>query len=510
MKKGKNIIVFSDGTGNTAIKDRGTNVFKMFESVDLESKDVEQVIIYDDGVGTEDLKPLRLLAGAFGFGLSRNIRQLYEEITHVYKPNDRIFLFGFSRGAFTVRFLAGLIGAIGIIDINKKVVKNNIEQLKLGSNAEIRARIYQGFREYRVTKRAVLEKVYGPVIALFKWIRGLFFTKFYYTDSIVKFREEFCHPGPNPIHFIGVWDTVCAVGLPFRKTANWINKYIYHYTFSDQKLAKSIKYAFHALSIDDQRKSFHPYLMDESEKGADQTIEQVWFAGVHANIGGGYPKQGMSLVPLYWMLNKAQLIDEKGDVQGIRFNLDKLVSYREGQNVHDKMYDSRAGFSFFYRYSPRDIHQLCLDNHVKPLIHSSVCERIYYGTEGYAPGNLPKNFSVQAWDDRISHWPNISEDMSSKLPEKHTSLLHKGRVKVWMRLRIALYWAFVVTAIYAVVNSKGLVNAVITSDYSSMLFIIPLTTIVALLLFYLLAKLSKNCMKNIFSEFWHNIYPARG
>ena len=116
----KHIVVCSDGTGNTAVKGRGTNVFKVFESVDLSSHrynpvQVPQLAIYDDGVGTESFKPLKLLGGIGGYGLSRNVCQLYKELCRVYDPGDRIFLFGFSRGAFTVRTLAGMIASCGIL-----------------------------------------------------------------------------------------------------------------------------------------------------------------------------------------------------------------------------------------------------------------------------------------------------------------------------------------------------------------------------------------------------------
>src|SRR5476649_2605747 len=104
----KNIIICSDGTGSTAIKDRGTNVFKLFEAVDLNGHRtdlnvVPQIAIYDDGVGTEDFKPLKLLGGAFGWGLTRNVKDLYTGLVRVYDPGDQIYMFGFSRGAFTVR-----------------------------------------------------------------------------------------------------------------------------------------------------------------------------------------------------------------------------------------------------------------------------------------------------------------------------------------------------------------------------------------------------------------------
>ena len=117
----KRIIICSDGTGNTAVKGRGTNVFKLFEAVDLHSHRVDpnktpQVAIYDDGVGTQSFTPLKILAGATGWGLSRNVKHLYKELSRIYDPGDEIFMFGFSRGAFTVRTLAGFIAACGLVD----------------------------------------------------------------------------------------------------------------------------------------------------------------------------------------------------------------------------------------------------------------------------------------------------------------------------------------------------------------------------------------------------------
>lgn len=117
----KNIVICSDGTGNTAIKGRGTNVFKLYEAGDLEGHKTNraltrQIAFYDDGVGTGRLRVWRLLSGALGWGLSRNVRQLYADLARTYDPGDQIFLFGFSRGAFTVRTLAGFMATCGIVD----------------------------------------------------------------------------------------------------------------------------------------------------------------------------------------------------------------------------------------------------------------------------------------------------------------------------------------------------------------------------------------------------------
>ena len=119
-KAPKNIVICSDGTGNSAIKDRGTNVFKLYEAVDTDgwrntpAVMPMQIAFYDDGVGTQELLPLRLLGQAFGYGLARNVRKLYADLARVYEPGDKIFLFGFSRGAYTVRTLLGLIECCGI------------------------------------------------------------------------------------------------------------------------------------------------------------------------------------------------------------------------------------------------------------------------------------------------------------------------------------------------------------------------------------------------------------
>jgi len=123
----KHIVVCSDGTGNTTIKCntvnkyRGANALKLCKTINLngQKKNYSQtpkIAIYDDGIGADSIKLLRLLAGVLRFGLSRNIQQLYAELCKIYKPGDRIYLFGFSRGAYTVRILAGLINDCGIID----------------------------------------------------------------------------------------------------------------------------------------------------------------------------------------------------------------------------------------------------------------------------------------------------------------------------------------------------------------------------------------------------------
>ena len=140
MTQGKNIVLCSDGTGNTANKGRGTNVWKIFEAVDLNGHKSDrslrrQVAFYGDGVGTERFKLLKLISGAFGFGLRRNVKQLYTELCRAYAPGDEIYLFGFSRGAFTVRTLAGLIEQCGIIETHRRAGPGDREGL--GANSGV-------------------------------------------------------------------------------------------------------------------------------------------------------------------------------------------------------------------------------------------------------------------------------------------------------------------------------------------------------------------------------------
>jgi uncharacterized protein (DUF2235 family) len=511
----KNIIICSDGTGNQSNKDRGTNVFKLYESVDLHNQH-EQVAIYDDGVGTNSIKFIRILGGALGIGLSRNVRQLYIALARVYQPGDKIFLFGFSRGAFTVRFLAGLINTVGIIDIKNSAIN---------SDAEIRARAYQAFREYHRINRATLEYAYGPIVDAFKYLLGLIYTRFYWAKDANKFRDTFSVPYPkekNPIHFIGVWDTVCAVGFPLRDIAEHLNKHFYHFTFADHHLNPYIQNAYHALSIDDQRKTFSPYLWNKKygDEGPDddkqarekQTIEQVWFSGVHSNVGGGYPKQGVSLVALNWILRKAESC-------GMAIIEADKKQYNAHQNVNDKLYDSRSGIHFIYRYAPRDIFQLCNKYNLPVHIHASVFNRIIRETDGYAPGNIPAKFEMVDSELEKCKWPDISQNMQTELGDD-TSFLKRVQ-----NFRIARKWlnrVFIATLLYLVYRAlpddlyqngiAGVVGFFLSEKFTDSLMNQPLWIFGILIFSFISSRLVKRAMQIRFSEFWYKLiceyYPG--
>jgi uncharacterized protein (DUF2235 family) len=377
----KNIVICSDGTGAAAAKNRGTNVFKLFEAVDLHGHEFDpelkqQIAFYDDGVGTQEWTPIKLLSGAFGFGLSRNVRQLYAELVRTYEPGrraewgqdggeaDSIYMFGYSRGAFTVRTLAGMVARIGILDAGK-----------FETDRELRRAVRFAYRAYRLKYAALLQLFFLKLLT--PW-RPPQFSEY---DALYRVRKLTYGDPPN-IRFVGVWDTVDAVGLPVAGAAHALNTVFYRFKFSDMKLSPKVIAARQALSVDDERSTYHPLVWDERGGDSDR-ICQVWFAGAHSNVGGGSPKHGMSLVPLDWMMAEA----EKAE---LRFVPSERSRYRALQDVNDKLYDSRSGAAAFFRYMPRNIHRTCEACGVSPAVHVSVLQRIAQGTEGYAPGNIPR------------------------------------------------------------------------------------------------------------------------
>ena len=364
----KNIIICSDGTGNSAIKDRGTNVFKIYEAIDLNGHRNDpnltpQVALYDDGVGTQTFLPLKLLGGAFGWGMKRNVLNLYTGLVRIYDPGDRIYLFGFSRGAFTVRTLAGLIAKCGILDWR---LLNTTDAMNKAVSA--------AYRTYREGYRTWLWRMFhGKSAADVKKAAEISMEAFKIRHGVYD----------ADIHFVGVWDTVDSVGGPFH-LSDIINTFFHRFKFPDYKLNSKIKHAVQALSIDDARAAFEPRLWE-----ADGNVEQVWFAGVHSNVGGGYPKQGMSLVTLTWMMRKASKHE-------LRILSNDQNSYWEHSNADDKLYDSRAGLGVCYRWKPRNMQRLWEQQKAGslPKVHLSVLERIAHGTDGYAPGTLAPNIEV--------------------------------------------------------------------------------------------------------------------
>jgi uncharacterized protein (DUF2235 family) len=366
----KNIVLLSDGTGNSAAKRNKTNVWRLYEALDLHDRN--QIAMYDDGVGSRDSTWSKIIGGAFGFGLKRNVIDLYKYLCRNYRAEeqntddkaDRIYLFGFSRGAFTVRVLAGLVTVIGLCcdydseeDLHRKAVAN--------------------YRKYRERYH------HGFLSKLINLFRG---------------KPEVCANIHPDIQFIGVWDTVDAYVFPMDELAILWDFLIYPIRFPDQDLSPRVKRACHALAVDDERQTFHPVMWNE--KGETERIEQVWFPGVHADVGGGYPKRSLSLVTLDWMISKVEAYLVK---DGLVFIDDIREHYHCQSDWNGPQHDSRSGLAMYYRYNPRNIAQInndpgagvCIE---KARIHRSVFERIRGRSQPYAPTGIPETYELTGTD----------------------------------------------------------------------------------------------------------------
>ncbi len=207
---------------------------------------------------------------------------------------------------------------------------------------------------------------------------------------------------------MGIWDTVVALGFPkrtdvtgpvtlvlntlFSLLENLLN-FFWPHDFYYYKLTDNVSYACQALAIDDERTAFWPFVWREkgvegTKDRTEENVEQAWFAGMHSNVGGGYERAGMANIPLYWVLCRA----EKHELKLEKGALDEI--YNTG-HVHGRMYNSRDGFGFFYRYHPREIENLCENRLLGEIkIHCSVIERMLHRTANYAPGYIPEKFEV--------------------------------------------------------------------------------------------------------------------
>ena len=183
--------------------------------------------------------------------------------------------------------------------------------------------------------------------------------------------------------------------------------------FGDHKLSPLVDRACHALSLDDQRTTFHPVLWDEkaeaqavkNEHRPPGRITQVWFPGVHSNVGGGYPEDQLSLVSLEWMMHEAM-------ANGLSLSNEALKEVSRAKSPYAKLYDSRAGFAAYYRYSPRSLPIWRYDkDEIKPIVHGSVVLRMAYGSDRYAPISLPSRFWVLAPDGKLLAMEGFGEDL---------------------------------------------------------------------------------------------------
>ncbi len=325
----KRIVIFADGTWNSPNNGLATNVLQMARGIKPIAGDVEQVAFYDWGVGTDRKK---IAGGITGAGIDKNILDCYRFIVHNYQKGDKLFFFGFSRGAYTVRSLAGFIRNCGLL------------KRKFADQIPVAYKLYR--------KRA---KSTGPN-----------------EPQAENFRRDFAVADITPIEFIGVWDTVGALGIP---VPFWGTLGEREFLFHDTEPSKIIQHARHALAIDENRVDFEPTAWSD-KPGLD--LKQVWFSGVHSDIGGGYKEAGLSHIASQWISNEA-----------IKFGLQLESHFLNSlqANPADKKHNERTGI---YRARKELVRE------ITGAVHVSVKTRWDLDVDNYRKKSKPLTNLLEA------------------------------------------------------------------------------------------------------------------
>ena len=331
----KRLVILCDGTWNTPDETKDgipvpTNVVKLAEAVLDTHNGIPQIVFYDSGIGASGSLIKRGYDGATGTGISANIQRAYRFLIDRFEVGDEIFLFGFSRGAFTARSLAGLIRNCGILRRSAFDV------------------VPQAYALYRSRRPAT-----HPT-----------------EREATLFRRTYAVEDVTPITFIGVWDTVGSLGNPL-----YFGGISPRNRFHDTDLSSYVKFAYHALAVDETRRKFTPTLWHQQPNASRQILEQRWFPGVHSNVGGGYPDVGLSDLALSWLATKAKQA-------GLG-----LVPVPLAANPTGALMNSRTGF---YRLVPkryRSIDAPMAGGHTNETIDESVLTR-FQSDSSYRPPNL--------------------------------------------------------------------------------------------------------------------------
>jgi uncharacterized protein (DUF2235 family) len=353
----KNIVICCDGTGNQ-FGNHNSNVIKLFSVLRRNSPD--QVLYYHPGVGTKGSMEVPTYLGliaqkinkwhafAYGYGMISNLANAYSFLMQNYNHGDKVFIFGFSRGAFTARTLCSFIYEFGLLENGNDSLIEYAMSLFINPNGPS-LKIARNFK-----------KVFG--------------------------RE--CSA-----HFVGVWETVSSVG--------WIYDPL---TIPYTRENPTIRIGRQALAIDERRSFFRPNLWGEAHEGQD--FKQVWFAGAHSDVGGGYPYKdsGLANITLKWMLDEAEAAGLSVDPEA------KAQLFAENPpDPNDCIHKSLHGIWWIPEYLPQP-YTIRVNNHFqkkfgahrghlrhipeKSLIHESVFERQKNPANHYHPRNLPNNYLV--------------------------------------------------------------------------------------------------------------------
>jgi uncharacterized protein (DUF2235 family) len=345
------LVVCTDGTWNSKDNAKAdgeglTNVARLAAVIaPRDARGVAQEVYYHAGVGVGPWWE-KMVGGAFGVGLSRNVQACYTWLAERWQPGDELWFFGFSRGAYTARSLAGLVRNCGIL-----------RPEHTGRAGEA----YDLYRDRDDPRKAP---------------EG---------ERARAFRQQYAWTDAVPIKCIGVWDTVGALGVP---TSGPLGKLTRDkYGFHDVTLSSRVENAFHALAIDERRKPFAPTLWEVPDADVraleGRRVEQVWFTGVHSDVGGGYPSSALSDLALAWMMERAARC-------GLALTADAAACRGACDGaLHDSM-------TAFYRAMGPHVRQVAAQRtdaagqrlHTFEAVHASAWERRQRGTPPYDPENV--------------------------------------------------------------------------------------------------------------------------
>jgi hypothetical protein len=343
----------------------------------------------------------------FGLGLRRNVLDLYVFLCRNYAPGDRIYAFGFSRGAFTIRVLVGLVVTQGLL---RCATEESLQRYARDAYRTYR----KGYDQSGHLVRAIRAVRDGAVR---RW-RRLFGQALY---------AEIEREPVDRIEMVGVWDTVAAYGLPITEMTRGIDEVVWPLSMPNYRLSDKVHRARHALALDDERDTFHPLLWEEGydpdpTQGQSPRLQQVWFSGALSDVGGGYPDDGLAYVSLEWMVNESRKA-------GLRFVPHMLDAFDAARNPFGPIHNPRQGLGGYYRYQPRKIAARLIPPDPRTLImqdpdrngqgflrtariHHSVLDRIRHGGDHYAPLVLPDRFDVvDSEGDVIASAPGGPSDL---------------------------------------------------------------------------------------------------
>ena len=398
LDRGKRIVIFADGTGN-AFSTQESNIWRLYQALDKQQKPTGliQIARYMPGVGTASNKVIRYLDGITGFGVPSNVRKLYRFLCWNWDPGDEIYLFGFSRGAFTVRTLAGMVSWQGLMprkDGSRTVGK-----------AEMKRNVTAAWRAYRWATAPLVDERQSALNPRNWRMNPLIEGARFLRDGIVRLKRRIMGQdqhsavlakrhrdalnGKVEIRFMGVFDTVEAYGMPIREFNRVFDWLVWPIQFRNRRCSPVVQMVRHALSLDDERLTFHPLRFDQGPRPdglPGPETQELWFAGMHSDVGGGYPDNAVSLDPLIWMRDEAAQ-------QRLMFDPVIMARHERGRYPQALIHNSRAGLANFYRYAPRRIRGGA-ENGGVPVVHPSAVIKMRLGADGYAPLGLPGDFQV--------------------------------------------------------------------------------------------------------------------